>query len=175
MLCIECCCVKSIQLVVLCIECYCVKSIQLVMLCIECYCVKSIQLVMLCIEYYWVKSIQLVVLCVEYYCVKSIQLVVLCIECYCVKSIQLVMLCTRLAVLSGSAGLADSAGLAGLVRVCTHAFSLLSSAWPVSHREDRSLSPTLPPLSTQTCPHWWMSMWYRFSNTWQHSSVLPIT
>ena len=32
------------------------------------------------------------------------------------------------------AGLAGSAGLDGLVRVCTHAFSFPSSAWPASHR-----------------------------------------
>ena len=56
-------------------------------------------------------------------------------------------------MLSGSAGLADSAGLAGLVRVCTHAFSLLSSAWPVSHRLRRpgptgSAMATFRPKST---------------------------
>ena len=59
----------------------------------------------------------------------------------------------RLAVLSGSAGLADSAGLAGLVRLCTHAFSLLSSAWPASHRLRRpgptgSAMATFGPKST---------------------------
>ena len=45
------------------------------------------------------------------------------------------------------AGIADSAGLAGLVRVCTHAFSFPSSAWPAPHRLRRP-APTGTAMAT---------------------------
>ena len=55
---------------------------------------------------------------------------------------QTTLLSARLA--ANQAGLAGSAGL---VRVCTHAFSFPSSAWPASHRLRRQHRP-LPAIAT---------------------------